>query len=183
MPGFMQTSHIAVHIEDEDYLKTLPEGWYSSDYYADTMIKYLKDRVTRKEERPFFGYLAFTAPHWPLQAPKEYIEHYKGFYETGPEGLRQTRLQKMIDLKLMGSDVVPHPIVGDEVKAWEEMSVKERAKSSKAMEAYAGMVEVSLHSASWLSKVESPSLWTTILARCWMNSRLKGNLTTRLSCF
>jgi arylsulfatase A-like enzyme len=43
----------------------------------------------------------------------------------------------------MGEDIEPHPIVGDEVKDWESMTPDERAKSSKAMEAYAGMVEVS----------------------------------------
>jgi arylsulfatase A-like enzyme len=143
MPGFMQTSHIAVHMEDKDYLKSLPDDWYSSDYYADKLIGYLNDRNEQKDDRPFFGYLAFTAPHWPLQAPKELIAHYKGCYDTGPEGLRQSRLQKMVDLKLMGEDIEPHPIVGDEVKDWESMTPDERAKSSKAMEAYAGMVEVS----------------------------------------
>lgn len=138
----MTTSHIAVHMEDSDYLNELPKDWYSSDYYADKMVGYLKDREARKDDRPFFGYLAFTAPHWPLQAPQELIEHYRDIYKDGPEALRQSRMKKMVELGLMDPNIQPHPIVADEVAEWEQMGDAEKAKSSRAMEAFAGMVEV-----------------------------------------
>jgi arylsulfatase len=48
-----------------------PEGFYSSDKYAGKMIEYLSQRTEEEKAKPFFGYLAFSAPHWPLQAPKE----------------------------------------------------------------------------------------------------------------
>lgn len=137
----MQTSHIAVHLEDNEYLKSLPDNWYSSDYYADKMIGYLKDRETRKEDRPFFGYLAFTAPHWPLQAPQELIEHYRGKYDDGPEALRQSRMARMKELGLMDENTEPHPVVADEVSEWEQLSPEEKAKSTRSMEAFSGMVE------------------------------------------
>lgn len=140
----MQTSHIAVHLEDNEYLKSLPDNWYSSDYYADKMVGYLKDREDRNETRPFFGYLAFTAPHWPLQAPQELIQHYRGKYDEGPEALRQSRMKKMIELGLMEPGTKPHPVVADEVSEWENLSDEEKAKSSRSMEAFSGMVEVSL---------------------------------------
>lgn len=138
----MQTSHIAVHLEDNEYLKSLPDNWYSSDYYAEKMIGYLKDRAGRKDERPFFGYLAFTAPHWPLQAPQELIQHYRGQYKDGPEALRQSRMKRMIELGLMDPNTQPHPVVADEVTEWENMTEEEQAKSSRSMEAFSGMVEV-----------------------------------------
>ncbi|KAM0471956.1 hypothetical protein ACHAPX_009092 [Trichoderma viride] len=141
MPGFMQTSHIAVHLEDNEYLKSLPDNWYSSDYYAEKMVGYLKDRAERKDERPFFGYLAFTAPHWPLQAPQELIQHYRGQYKDGPEALRQSRMKRMIELGLMDPNTQPHPVVADEVTEWENMTEEEQAKSSRSMEAFSGMVE------------------------------------------
>ncbi|KAI9739924.1 MAG: hypothetical protein M1818_004980 [Claussenomyces sp. TS43310] len=141
MPGFMTTSHIAVHLEDNEYLKELPQGWYSSDYYADKMVTYLKDRTERNETRPFFGYLAFTAPHWPLQAPPDLVEHYRGVYKDGPEALRQSRLKKMTELGLLDPNTKAHPVVADEVTDWNEMTDDEKAKSSRAMEAYSGMVE------------------------------------------
>ncbi|TVY56389.1 Arylsulfatase [Lachnellula cervina] len=138
MPGFMTTSHIAVHLEDNEYMKSMPDNWYSSDYYAEKTVEYLKDRDMSK---PFFSYLPFTAPHWPLQAPPELIKHYRGVYKDGPDALRQSRLNRMIELGLMDADTVPHPIVGDEEAEWADMSPETKAKSSRAMEAFAGMVE------------------------------------------
>lgn len=56
IPDFMTMSFIALHSEDGEYVKKLPEGWYSSDGYGDKMLSYLKDREEQKDERPFFAY-------------------------------------------------------------------------------------------------------------------------------
>ncbi|THW89708.1 alkaline phosphatase-like protein [Aureobasidium pullulans] len=141
IPDFMTMSFIALHSEDGEYVKKLPDGWYSSNGYGDKMLSYLKERNEKKDERPFFGYLPFTAPHWPLQAPDEYIAHYKGVYDEGPEVLRQTRLQRMQEIGLIARGVEPHAVIADEVKAWDALTSEEKAKSAKAMEVFAAMVE------------------------------------------
>ncbi|TKA74492.1 hypothetical protein B0A55_06456 [Friedmanniomyces simplex] len=141
IPGFMTMSFIALHSEDGAYVKELPKPWYSSNGYGDKMLGYLQERQEQHDERPFFAYYPFTAPHWPLQAPDEYIAHYKGVYDEGPDVLRQQRLQRMKELGLCAEDVEPHPVVADEVKTWAEMTGAEQAKSSKAMEVFAAMVE------------------------------------------
>ncbi|EMC96936.1 hypothetical protein BAUCODRAFT_32681 [Baudoinia panamericana UAMH 10762] len=141
IPGFMTMSFIALHAEDDQYVKQLPKSWYSSDGYGDKMLSYLKDRTGKGDERPFFAYFPFTAPHWPLQAPDEYIAHYKGVYDEGPDVLREQRLARMKKLGLCPEDVTPHPVIADEVKAWADMTAEERAKSCKAMEVFAAMVE------------------------------------------
>ncbi|KAK4540922.1 hypothetical protein LTR36_008430 [Oleoguttula mirabilis] len=141
IPGFMTMSFIALHAEDDEYVKKLPDNWYSSNGYGDKMLSYLKERKEKEDERPFFGYFPFTAPHWPLQAPDEYVEHYKGVYDEGPDVLREKRLQRMKELGLCAEDVEPHPVVADEVKQWADMTAEEKAKSSKAMEVFAAMVE------------------------------------------
>ena len=141
IPDFMTMSFIALHSEDGEYVKELPKPWYSSDGYGDKMLSYLKDRKQQGDERPFFAYFPFTAPHWPLQAPDEYIAHYKGIYDDGPDALRTRRLQRMKKMGLCAEDVEPHPVIADEVKQWSDMSPEEKAKSSKAMEVFAGMVE------------------------------------------
>ena len=141
IPEFMTMSFIALHSEDGNYVKKLPEGWYSSDGYGDKMVQYLKDRHEKKDERPFLAYLPFTAPHWPLQAPQELIKHYRGVYDEGPEALRQRRLQRLKDLGIISPDVEPHPVIDDEVKPWAELTDEEREKSCRAMECFAGMVE------------------------------------------
>ncbi|KAK4895606.1 hypothetical protein LTR27_006389 [Elasticomyces elasticus] len=142
IPGFMTMSFIALHSEDDEYVKELPQPWYSSNGYGDAMLTYLREHVEKQdEEKPFFAYLPFTAPHWPLQAPDEYVEHYKGVYDEGPDALREKRLRRMKEMGLCDEDVEPHPVIADEVKTWTEMSAEEKAKSCKAMEVFAGMVE------------------------------------------
>lgn len=141
IPGFMTMSFIALHSEDGEYVKKLPDGWYSSNGYGDKMLSYMKDRHDKKDDRPFFAYYPFTAPHWPLQAPDEYIEHYRGVYDEGPDVLRLKRLERMKEIGLVAQDVEPHPVIADEVKAWDEMNAEEKAKSARAMEVFAAMVE------------------------------------------
>ena len=133
-----------MHTENDHYVpqEDLPKDFYSSNFYGDKVREYLTEWKERDDGSPFFAYLPFSAPHWPLQAPKEHIEHYRGVYDEGPEVLRQRRLQKLVELGLIGPDVVPHPVVASEVKGWDEMSEFEKTMSSRAMEAYAGMVEV-----------------------------------------
>ncbi|KKA22763.1 Arylsulfatase [Rasamsonia emersonii CBS 393.64] len=122
--------------------RKLPEGWYSSNGYGDKMLQYLKDwHNSDRKEQPFFAYLPFTAPHWPLQAPREYIDHYRGMYDEGPDVLREKRLQRLKELGMIRDDVKPHPVVADEVKEWKDYTPEEKQKSSRAMEVYAGMVE------------------------------------------
>jgi len=141
IPDFMTMSFIALHSEDGEYVKKLPDDWYSSDGYGNKMLSYLKDRKEQNDERPFFAYYPFTAPHWPLQAPDQYIAHYKGVYDEGPDVLREKRLQRMKELGLCPENVEPHPVVADEVKEWAKLTKEEKAKSCKAMEVFAAMVE------------------------------------------
>lgn len=141
IPSFMTRSYIPLHSRDGIYNHEKPDGWYSSDGYGDIMLQYLKDRKENKDERPFFGYYAFTAPHWPLQAPQEYIQHYRGIYDDGPDALRLRRLEQLRKLGMVDKDVKPHPVVAEELKEWKDYSPEEKAKSSRAMEVFAGMVE------------------------------------------
>ncbi|KAF2489200.1 alkaline phosphatase-like protein [Lophium mytilinum] len=143
IPEFMTMSYIALHSEDGAYVKKLPEGWYSSDGYGDKLRTYLSEWKAEQESsaRPFFAYLPFTAPHWPLQAPQEYIKKYKGVYDAGPDALRLARLQRLKELGMIPHDVEPHPVVADETRPWADLSATEQAASARAMEVFAAMVE------------------------------------------
>jgi arylsulfatase len=128
------------YVEDEHYIGELPEEFYSSDYFTDRLVKFLESEHAGKEERPFFAYLPFSAPHWPLQAPKEFVETYRGRYDEGPEALRQERLARLKELKLVSDDVKPHPVVAPTAE-WSELNDAERVLSARKMEVYAAMVE------------------------------------------
>ena len=113
-----------------------PEGAYSTDYFAARMIEFLENADT---DRPFFGYLAFTAPHSPLQAPDELIAKYHGKYDEGPEVLRDRRLAKMRRLGLSVADARPADFYGS--KPWGELPPEVRALEARKMEVYAAMME------------------------------------------
>ena len=95
-----------VYVRNSTYIdyETL-EDFYSSDYFATELIKSLQSNVA-VNKKPFFAYLPFTAPHWPLQAPPEIIAKYKGIYDGGPSVLRKNRLETQRKLGLILSDIV-----------------------------------------------------------------------------
>ena len=125
-----------LYTEDKTFT-TIADDFYTSDGFTTRLIDYLDER---DDDRPFFAYLAFSAPHWPLQAPDDLIAKYKGRYDAGPEALRGERLENLKKLGLCAEDIKPHPIVAKN-KPWDEMDDDERARSARAMEVYAAMVE------------------------------------------
>lgn len=127
----------ALYIEDDKFVDKLPEDFYSSDAFGDKLLQYLKER---DQSRPFFAYLPFSAPHWPLQAPKEIVDKYRGRYDQGPAVLREERLNKLKELGLIERNVEPHPVLALTAE-WERLSPEDRAISARSMEVYAAMVE------------------------------------------
>jgi arylsulfatase len=113
-----------------------PKGRYSADYFADRLIGFLAEA---SDDRPFFAYLPFTAPHWPMQAPTETIAKYKGRYDAGYEILRAERLERQKKLGLVPVDQQPHAL--DRVKPWASLSAEEKALEARKMEVYAAMVD------------------------------------------
>ncbi|KAJ0420219.1 alkaline-phosphatase-like protein [Aspergillus carlsbadensis] len=148
-PGrFFETATRALHVENDRFLGRLPEGFYSSDAYAERLVEYLETRRNgdgdeEEGRKPFFAYLPFSAPHWPLQAPKEVCDKYRGVYDEGPEVLRQKRLARLKELGMVDADVEAHPVVfaDGRPEEWEELPEDVRRASSRAMEVYAGMVD------------------------------------------
>jgi arylsulfatase A-like enzyme len=125
---------------EDDRFVTVGDDFYSSDFYTDTLLRYFRERADG-DDRPFFAYLPFQAPHWPLQAPDESIATYHGRYDAGPDALREERLAALKRLGLCPPDVVPHPVVADGAAEWADMTDDERALSARTMEVYAAMVD------------------------------------------
>ena len=122
-------------------IDALPDDFYSSDYFADRLVQLL--RAQRGEapgkRRPFFAFLPFTAPHWPLQAPAATIEKYRGRYDRGWQVLRQERLHRQQRLGLLASDVelAPPATLAD----WEGLDAEQKRRQARMMEVYAAMVD------------------------------------------
>jgi len=114
----------------------VPKGFYSSEFYTSKLIEYLDERPA---DRPFFGYLSFTAPHDPLHAPDEWIDRYKGRYDAGYDALRQTRLDRLKQLGFISQDAIPFPRLSA-IPPWEELSLEQKKFEARRMEVYAAMI-------------------------------------------
>ena len=130
---------LAPSYRDDGKPAALPKGAYSADYFADRLIGYLDASAKAGDKRPFFAYLPFTAPHWPLQAPAETIAKYKGRYDAGYEALRAERLERQKALGLVPADAVAHSV--ELARPWASLSPEERAVEARKMEVYAAMVD------------------------------------------
>ncbi|GAB2540317.1 arylsulfatase [Rufibacter soli] len=125
------------YTEDGKVVEELPQDFYSSNYYADKMMQYVTEQ---SDDRPFFAYLAFTAPHDPLQVPDEWLNKYNGAYDGGYEAIREKRLQRMKELGLVPQETTPNE-GSDHFKKWEELTPEEQRESARRMEIYAAMLE------------------------------------------
>ena len=114
-----------------------PEGddFYMTDAITDYAIKFLK--ASAKKRDPFFLYVAYTAPHFPLHARAEDIEAYKGVYDCGWDVLRQRRYRRLVELGLIDPGCALSPRDSD-VPAWKD--VEDKAQQSLKMAVYAAQI-------------------------------------------
>ncbi|MCB1120904.1 MAG: arylsulfatase [Verrucomicrobiae bacterium] len=124
------------YISPENDPEYQPEGtWYYTNAIADNMVAYIKDHMENNSSRPFFGYAAFTAAHWPMHALPEDIAKYDGKYDGGYTPTREARVKRLKELKLLPD----YWQVTDQAGDWSEVGNKEW--ESALMEVYAAMID------------------------------------------
>ena len=108
-------------LDDEPW--TPPEdGFYMTDAISDHAVDFLGESAG--EDNPFFMYVAYTAPHWPLHALREDIERYRGKYMDGWETLRDARYKRLIELGIIDESWPLSPL-DDEAVRWDDAPDKE----------------------------------------------------------
>jgi arylsulfatase len=112
--------------------------WYGAFHWANWGLKFIDE--ARAEKKPFFLYLAHCAPHFPLMAPDEDIERYRGKYLVGWDQLREQRYRRQIEMGLIDpkwplSDREPT------TPAWDEVSQTEKDRFDHMMAIYAAMID------------------------------------------
>lgn len=135
--GYIPIKAVAPWFED-DQPTILPEDFYSSKNYVDKMIEFTENDADQTS--PFFAYLAFQAIHIPVQAPKEYVEKYRGMYDDGWYELRKRRYIKAKELGLIPRDAELGdmlPILQD----WDKLSYDKKMVASNDMAVNAAMLE------------------------------------------
>ncbi len=148
------------HLKDDVRLPAVaPEsGYYTSTAIADHAIKQLGEHAEKHSAQPFFQFLAFTAPHFPLQAPAEEIARYGQRYPRGWDIMREERWQRMQGMGIAGSLPAmeregrpPYPFPAaiqklgpNEVNRalpWSDLSEAQRAFQTQKMAVHAAMVD------------------------------------------
>lgn len=138
VPGKPLVSDGVTWVEDKQRA-TLPPDFYSSNSLTDKMLAYLGDG---RDSRPFFAYVAYTAPHWPLMAPDADIAKFKGWYDVGPEVIRQRRLERQRQLGLFPATSRVNAGIPESpgYPSWKSLSEADRREDARKMEVYAAMV-------------------------------------------
>ncbi|MEY4977227.1 MAG: Arylsulfatase [Pseudomonadota bacterium] len=122
----------------------MPRQYYSSTFFVDRLLADLRaDRAGKPQRPPFFAYLAFQAPHMPLQAPKAFVDRYSGRYAQGWDVLRQQRFERAREQGVIArqAPLQRQPYTPD----WSRLSASERRHAERNMEVYAGMIEALDH--------------------------------------
>jgi arylsulfatase A-like enzyme len=105
-------------------------SFYFTDAFSDQAVKFLED--SRRE--PFFLYLAYTAPHWPLQARPEDIARYRETYKVGWDVIRERRFRRMVELGIAD----PSWTISPREVPW--ASAKDAEREADKMAVYAAMI-------------------------------------------
>ena len=125
-----------VHNEEPIFTDSIPSDFYYADFVADKAIDMIDDLAGKDD--PFFMYVAFQEPHWPVQAKPEDIAKYKGVYDEGWDVLRERRYNNMVEMGLVDPATTPNaPNASGRI--WENESNPEWQAAN--MECHAAMVD------------------------------------------
>jgi arylsulfatase len=150
-----------VHYEDDEQLPAVEPGtgFYGTTAIADHAVKYLQEHAAEYPDRPFFHYIAFTAPHFPLHAEQEDIDRYREIYRRDWEKMRKKRYRRqkkmgIVDAALSKVEREVGPpyhfpealdILGDgEVNRplpWRELTKEQREFQAVKMAIHAAMID------------------------------------------
>ena len=114
-------------------------GFYMTDAITNYATRFIREHIDSYRRRtPFFLYVSYTAPHWPLHALPNDIAKYDGKYDIGWDSLRVLRFERLKELGIIDPSVAmpPRP---ESIPAWEEVDDKELW--AQRMEVYAAMID------------------------------------------
>lgn len=129
-PGSLVRNNEPVEAEGDDYFVT--------DVYTNEAIRQIREHAENYPDKPFFQYLAYTAPHWPLHAHEEDVAKYKGRFDAGWDALREKRLARLKEIGILREDC-DLSARDETVSPWNEATDKEW--QLRRMEVYAAQID------------------------------------------
>lgn len=122
-------------MRDNDFIK--PEGdYYYTEAISENAVEFIQDS---EPGDPFFLYVAYTAPHWPIHAREETIARYKGRFSKGWDSLRLERYERMLEMGILYQEWPLSP--GDTMKSGPWKNALHKDWEERRMEVYAAMID------------------------------------------
>ncbi|MDR2146023.1 MAG: arylsulfatase [Tannerella sp.] len=123
-------------VNGETPVNKVPKDYYTTIAYSDSAVSYINRYA--QSDKPFFMYLSYNSPHWPLQAPEEDVKKYENTYKAGWEAIRDARYKRMLELGIFPeqSDYLTNR---QATKEWE--TNPDSAWDARAMAVHAAMID------------------------------------------
>jgi len=128
---------VRIMAKDDQVYNPPKDGFYMTDAISDNAVEMLES--AGEKENPFFMYVSYTAPHWPLHALPEDIEKYRGKYMQGWDEIRQKRYQRQLEMGLFDKDNCPLTPRDKDAPAWQDVENKEQMDMKMAV--YAAQID------------------------------------------
>ncbi len=118
---------------------TPTNGFYTTDAFTDWALQWLEEIHASEDQKPFFLYLAYTAPHDPLMAWPDDIAKYRDTYSSGYRRIREQRYQKQIQLGLFNA--ANTPLSPQDAPDWSSLPEETQRIETRRMQVYAAMID------------------------------------------
>ena len=125
------------YYEDGETVESLPEDFFSSEFYTSRLIDYID---SNDDEVPYMALLSYTAAHWPLQVPDDWLDRYEGVYDAGWHAVREARFERQKTLGLL-SELAELPPTNRAADEWADLRPFRRQVELKRMQLFAAMIE------------------------------------------
>ncbi len=119
---------------------TPDEGYHLSEDLVDQLLLMINDSKGVRPDRPFFAYLPFGATHAPHQAPRSYLDKYRGRYDEGWDVIRRRWYERQVELGVISADTTLAPR-NPGVEAWDDLPDAQRRLACRLQEAFAAFLD------------------------------------------
>lgn len=124
--------------DGETPVRDVPDGFHMTDAISQRSVEYIRE--FSQTDKPFFLYVSFTAPHWPIQAHEKDIAKYRGRYAEGWSDLRRERFARQQEMGLFEGKVSLGQISGRE-RRWNRLPAEDQEYLAEKMAVHAAMVD------------------------------------------
>ena len=127
-------------MRDNRVIEAPAEGYYYTDAISENAVQFISEHARSRRTAPFFLYVAYTAPHWPLHAPKEVVDRYRGTYLKGWDALRAARHSRMGRLGIVNPAwaLTPRDAAAE---PWSDVPAEKKEEMDRRMAVYAAQID------------------------------------------